>query len=60
MANEAIIGHLGLPQMAVSHLRPAAIWDFYNVNCIIHSLFQAYCKNCEIFWDIPPCLFTFR
>ena len=29
MADEAIIGHLGMPQMAISHLRPAAIWNFY-------------------------------
>ena len=26
-----IVGHLGPSQMAVSHLRPAAIWDFYNI-----------------------------
>ena len=26
-----IVSHLGLPQMAIGHLRPAAIWNFYNV-----------------------------
>ena len=31
MANEAIVEHLGSPQMAVGHLSPAAIKDFSNV-----------------------------
>ena len=31
MADVASIGHLSLPQMVVSHLRPAATWEFYNV-----------------------------
>ena len=31
MAKQAIIDHLGTPQMAVGHLRLAAIRDFYNV-----------------------------
>ena len=31
MADTASIGHLSPPQMVVSHLRLAAICDFYNV-----------------------------
>ena len=31
MADEAIAGHLDPPQMAMDHLRPSAIGDFYNV-----------------------------
>ena len=35
MANIVSVGHLVPPQTAIGHLRPAAIWDFYNVcNCL--------------------------
>ena len=37
-----LIGHLGPPQVAVGHLRPAANEDFYNVITIKYTIVLFY------------------
>ena len=40
MADEAIVGHLNPPQMAVGHMRPAAIGNFYNGTSVLYFLMK--------------------